>query len=134
MNYFYNECRRKVFSTLSESVEYTDNIIVITLPDTPVEIENRDMIKFRIAQAIPEVTTNNPARVRVIINGTELRLTDKYGNNVRSDQIRLGVCYYTVVSTQPYVLTVTSRTLFKTSYEFPTIEIATEEVVIEDEK
>ena len=123
MNYYFkNNCCKTVFVTKTVSLEIQDNILVATLPNTPIEIKNKDMIKFTICQDIPTDTTSENV-LSILINGVDIFVLDRFGNFVRGDQLRKGVTYYMVVSTSPIVGVITSRNLCKTTFEFPTIPV-----------
>lgn len=98
----YN-CECEVLKSTATTI--SSNNLIITLPNIST-INNGDIIKFCIIQPIDY--TNPLGTASITINGTTFPILDKYGNSVRTSQLKTRKVYVVAVGAQtPNVIMLT---------------------------
>lgn len=102
MSKFITNCvtGKTTFITASTDAVLADDVVTITLPDTTVDIKNKDVIQFKLLQCLTALGATTE-RIKFSVNGTDVDAIDKYNNYLRVDQLRRYNIYYTTVSTDP---------------------------------
>lgn len=135
--YIIDNCGKTTFTTTPSTIVLRGELVVITLPTTPIAVKNRDIIRFNVNECIKALGATTE-RVILNIDNTVVSVYDKNGNYLRADQLKRNNLYYVQISTEPtgaIMLTNLPRSLYvvTTTIEPTTTKTRTRKAKVNDE-
>lgn len=135
--YIIDNCGKTTFTTTPSTIVLRGELVVITLPTTPIAVKNRDIIRFNVSECIKALGATTE-RVILNIDSTVVSVYDKNGNYLRADQLKRNNLYYVQISTEPtgaIMLTNLPRSLYvvTTTIEPTTTKTRTRKAKVNDE-
>lgn len=135
--YIIDSCGKTTFTTTPSTIVLRGELVVITLPTTPIAVKNRDIIRFNVNECIKALGATTE-RVILNIDNTVVSVYDKNGNYLRADQLKRNNLYYVQISTEPtgaIMLTNLPRSLYvvTTTIEPTTTKTRTRKAKVNDE-